>query len=78
MEAYVWACTDAHLGVCLSTRVFGSLMDAQEDAQENIGDAVEVVWTDPMDEGDGGSRGDFVDTNGCEGVVRVALVKVRL
>lgn len=76
MEAYVWAATDSHMGVCISTRVFGSLTDAKVDAQEAIGDKCPVEWTD-TNEGDA-STGDFVDTNGCEGHVAVSLVKVSL
>lgn len=75
MEAYVWAATDSHLGVCISTRVFGSLMDAQKDAQEAIGDAVVIEWTqETTDE----FHGEFVDSNGVEGIVRISLVKVSL
>lgn len=76
MEAFVWACTDSHLGVCVSTRVFGSVDEAKADAQEAIGDAVPIEWTATTK--DGWVTGDFTDTNGCEGSVTVALVKTNL
>lgn len=75
MEAYVWASTDMDLGICIGVRVFGSMDDAQADAQDCIGDACPIAWT--MD-GDEEALGEFTDTNGVPGMVRVSLVKVRL
>lgn len=90
MEAYVWASTDADLGVCISSRVFGSAREAVDDAQEAIGDACPVEWRAPSGvvlvdadvleqaAADEGLLGDYEDTNGCEQHVAVSLVKVRL
>lgn len=74
MEAFVWAATDAHLGVCISTRVFGSVDDAKADAQEAIGDACPVSWTAADDT----LLGVYTDTNGCTQSVAIQLVKVNL
>lgn len=79
MEAYVWACTDSHLGVAISTRVFGSVDDAKVDAQEAIGDACPVEWEKRTeDDPYGDAHGSFTDTEGREGHVAISLVKVNL
>jgi hypothetical protein len=90
MEAFVWAATDVHEGVCISTRVFGSLSDAMDDAQEAVGDACPIDWMDaagqPLVSDLPGAElvgvdevfGWFSDTEGRDGHVRVALVKVSL
>lgn len=75
MEAFVWASTDSHLGVAISTRVFGSVDEAKADANEAVGDAVQIVWEE---ESPDVWRGDFVDTNGSDGVVRIDAVKVNV
>lgn len=91
MEAYVWASTDPDLGVCISTRVFGSAGEAVDDAQDCIGDACPVTWhaadgapvfakqagLDAIASRDG-LLGDFTDSDGNEGHVTISAVKVHL
>lgn len=78
MEAFVWAATDAHLGVCISTRVFGSVEAARVDAQEAIGDACPITWTSGNHPDADEAQGNFVDSNGSTGYVAISPVKVRL
>lgn len=87
MEAFVWAATDSDLGVCISTRVFGSLVDAANDAQECIGDAYPVRWflqdgtqivnPDVLTGAEDELTGEW-DAADSDGVVRIQKLKVRL
>lgn len=78
MEAYVWASTDPDLGVCVSTRVFGSVDDAKADAQECIGDACPVEWDAQQSCTVEEARGVWTNPDGFDGTVVVQLLKVQL